>query len=184
MKRNYARGHIFIACSLDGFVAKEDDSLDWLMKYNTDDAMKEFLEFSNRMDALVMGSGTFKKVLSFDTWPYEMPVYVLSKTLDDKDIPEAIKHKASISRFEPNELMEDLHSKGLKEIYVDGGKLAQSFIREGLVDHITISQIPILIGSGKALFGELDNDVSLELIESKEMKLGILQNHYQVKKSS
>lgn len=76
--------------------------------------------------------------------------------------------------------MQQLYLKGLKRVYVDGGKLVQSLIREGFVQEITITMIPILIGSGKRLFGEIENDIDLELVSTKAFKLGFVQNHYHI----
>ena len=76
--------------------------------------------------------------------------------------------------------MQLLYKKGLKKAYIDGGKLVQSFINDGFVKEITLTQIPILIGQGKRLFGELDKDIDLKLINSKPMKFGFIQNHYEV----
>lgn len=180
MEDRYANGYVFMASSLDGFVARQDNSLDWLMKYGVDENDNSFVEFTKNIDVLVMGSGTFKTVLGFEQWPYKMPVYVMSRSLTQDDIPEALQNQVSINALNPKELMLFLYKKGLNNAYIDGGKLVQSFMNDGLIKEITLTQIPILIGQGKRLFGELDNDIDLELITSKPMKFGFIQNHYQV----
>lgn len=180
MKDKYAKGYVFMASSLDGFVARQDNSLDWLMKYGVDENDHSFEEFTKNIDVLVMGSGTFKTVLGFEQWPYKMPVYVLSSRLTQDDIPQSLQKQVTIKALNPKELMKFLYEKGLKKAYIDGGKLVQSFINDGLIKEITLTQIPILIGKGKRLFGELDKDIDLELINSKPMKFGFIQNHYKV----
>ena len=180
MEDKYANGYVFMASSLDGFVARQDNSLDWLMKYGVDENDNSFEEFTKKIDVLVMGSGTFKTVLGFEKWPYKMPVYVLSRRLTQDDVPESLQKQVTIKALKPKELMQLLYEKGLKKAYIDGGKLVQSFINDGFVKEITITQIPILIGKGKRLFGEINNDIDLKLINSKPMKFGFIQNHYEV----
>lgn len=182
MKGKYANGYVFMASSLDGFVARQDNSLDWLMKYGVDENDNSFEEFTKNIDVLVMGSGTFKTVLGFDQWPYKMPTYVMSRTLTQGDVPKSLQDKVTIKDLSPNELMQFLFQKDLKKVYVDGGKLVQSFINNGLINEITLTQIPILIGKGKRLFDETEGDIDLELINSKQMKFGFVQNHYRVLK--
>lgn len=180
MEDKYANGYVFIAKSLDGFVARQDNSLDWLMKYGVDENDNSFEEFTKDMDVLVMGSVTFKTVLGFEQWPYKIPVYVLSRRLTQEDVPESLQKQVTIKALNPKELMQLLYKKGLIKAYIDGGKLVQSFINDGFIKEFTLTQIPILIGKGKRLFGELAKDIDLELINSKPMKFGFIQNHYQV----
>ena len=167
-----------MAMSLDGFVARQDHSIDWLMKYDTGGEDQGYDDFISKIDVLVMGSGSFKTVLGFGTWPYKIPVYVMSSSLTEEDIPENLTDKIEITNLGPSELMQQLYLKGLKRVYVDGGKLVKSFIHEEFIKEITITTIPILIGSGKRLFGEIERDIDLELISTKAFKLGFVQNHY------
>lgn len=183
MKEKIAKGYVFMASSLDGFVAREDHNLDWLMKYDTGGEDQGYNSFIANIDALVMGSGSFRTVLSFNTWPYQLPVYVMSTSLTHKDVPEDLRDKVFIVNSSPKELMHILYEKGLKKIYVDGGQIVQSFIQNKLVDEITITLIPILIGKGKRLFGDVEKDIDLELLHSKSFKIGFVQNHYKVIKS-
>lgn len=84
---------VYIAISLDGFIARTNGDLDWLM--NSKNTSKEVLdgynEFISKIDAIVIGRGTFDKVLTFPSWPYERKVFVLSTTI--QHIPEALKEK-------------------------------------------------------------------------------------------
>lgn len=176
-------GHVFVAVSLDGFVAREDHQLDWLMKQDTGDGDHGFAAFMDSVDGLVMGAGTFRTVLGFGEWPYTKPVVVMSRSLTDADIPAHLPGKARISRKAPAALMEDLKAEGWKRAYVDGGQLVQSFLREGLIDDMIISIIPILIGRGISLFGPLNNDVDLELIRAEAFGAGLLQTHYRIRKN-
>ena len=76
--------------------------------------------------------------------------------------------------------MEKLSQEGYKHIYLDGGKVIQSFLRAGLVDDMTLTTIPILIGEGIALFGDLEKDIKLRLLESRSWANGFVQTKYQV----
>lgn len=187
MTDNLAKGFVYMATSLDGFVAREDHSLDWLMKYENDKNDTSFEDFNNTIDAIIMGSGTFKTVCGLlkdakdsSAIPYKKHIYVMSNTLTQNDIPQLFKDKASIVQSTPKAFMKQLYSKGLTKIYIDGGKLVQSFMNEGLIEELTITQIPILIGKGKRLFGEVEADIDLELISSRPMKPCFLQNHYRI----
>jgi len=174
-------GHVFIATSLDGFVAREDHGLDWLMKQpQPADDDGGFAEHMAEMDGLVMGAGSFRTVLGFGQWPYEKPVVVMSQSLTDGDIPEDLRDKVRLSRLSPRDLMQDLSAQGWKRAYVDGGQLVQSFLREGLIAEMKITLIPILLGSGIRLFGPLETDVDLELIGSRQIGEAMQQVHYRV----
>lgn len=174
-------GHVFIAKSLDGFVAREDHGLDWLMKQDTGEGDHGFAAFMDSVDGMIMGAGTFRTVLGFGEWPYTKPVVVVSRSLTDADLPEHLAGRVRISAKDPAALMAELDAAGWMRAYVDGGRLVQSFLREGLIEDMIISVIPVLIGSGISLFGPLDRDVDLELIRAEPFGAGLLQTQYRVK---
>ncbi|MFT4561756.1 MAG: dihydrofolate reductase [Gammaproteobacteria bacterium] len=174
-------GHVFMATSLDGFVARRDHSLDWLMKYDTPGEDHGSDAFISRIDGLVMGRGSFQNVLSFSRWPYDKPVMVMSKSLTVDDVPEDLRDKVRITKLEPKALMDSLACEGWKHAYVDGGQVVQSCIKAGLIEHITITIIPILLGDGIHLFDEVDADIDLELLESTLFPSGFVQNQYLIK---
>ena len=177
-------GHVFMATSLDGFVARKDHSLDWLMKQDSSPEDNGYDEFIESVAGLVMGSGSFKTVASFDAWPYSKPVVVMSSSLSQADIPTELDGKVEITRLGPKELMDSLNSKGWTRAYVDGGRIVQSFIRAGLVDDMTVTFVPILIGNGLRLFGEIDSDIDLKLVTSQAFDSGLVSNHYKLLYSS
>jgi dihydrofolate reductase len=128
-----------------------------------------------------MGRGSFEKVLEFDEWPYgTKPVIVLSKSLTE--VPEKLRDRVRIDSSPPQELLEKLSQEGYKHIYLDGGKIIQSFLRDGLVDDMTLTTIPVLIGEGLPLFGHIDEDIKLRLLESRSWDNGLVQSKYQVLK--
>ena len=147
--------YIYIAESIDGFIARENGSIDWLLEIpNPDGSDYGFADFMKNIDALVMGRNTFETVVSMEFWPYEKPVFVLSKSL--KNIPADKTGKAEIITGAPAEIVKRLNSRGFNNLYIDGGKTIQSFLKEGLIDEMIITRIPILLGKGIPLFGEID----------------------------
>ena len=82
----------------------------------------------------------------------------------------------------PAELVDQLRKSGAKHLYIDGGKTIQGFLNAGLIQEMIITQIPILIGSGIPLFGELDIDKKLRLLESRAFESGFLQSKYEIPK--
>lgn len=174
---------VFIATSVDGFIARPDGDVAWLDEIDPLDEGDDagYGEFFNSVDALVMGRGSFEKVLEFDPWPYgEKPVIVLSKTLTE--IPSHLADVVSIDPAEPRVFIEKLIERGYNHIYLDGGKIIQSFLCEGLVDEMAITTIPVLIGDGIPLFGKLEKVVKLKLLRSRSWTNGMVQSTYQVLK--
>jgi dihydrofolate reductase len=158
---------VFIATSLDGYIARPDGDVSWLEDVDPfgegDDG--GFGQFFGSVDVLVMGRGTFEKVLEFDPWPYgTKPVIVLSKSLTE--IPEKLRDRVRIDAS--------------KKVYLDGGMVIQSFLREGLVDDMVLTVIPVLIGEGVPLFGDLEKDIKLRLLETRSWENGVVQSKYQV----
>jgi dihydrofolate reductase len=137
-------------------------------------------EFISSIDLIVMGRNSFQKVLSFGIeWPYKQPVIVLSQTMSQSDIPENLQSVVSLSNTDPLSL---LHSIGEQRIYIDGGRVIQSFLRLGLVDEIIQSRVPVLIGNGLPLFGPLEKDILVRHLNTKVMANGIVQTKYEVMK--
>lgn len=159
--------YIYIATSLDGFIATKDGGLNWLSEIpNPDQSDFGFAEFMNGIDAIVMGRNTFEVVTSFGIWPYEKPVFVLSNTL--QAVPEEFTDKAEIIQGKPSEVMQTLNDQGYKNLYIDGGKTIQSFLKEELIDEMILTRIPILLGEGIPLFGKLEQ---AQLFEHKKTEV-------------
>jgi dihydrofolate reductase len=180
---------VFIAISFDGFIARSNGDLDWLPNAESGESSPEnedygYNDFFNSVDVMVMGRKTFEKVLSFGSWPYQnKKVIILSKSLHSlpNDLPETVELKSS----SPKELISDLDKAGYNHIYVDGGMTIQQFLKDGMIDELIITRIPVLIGEGIPLFGYLKNDIKLKHVDTTSFKNGLVQSTYQlVKKSS
>ena len=171
---------VYVGTSLDGFIARKDGDIDWLVKYQNKEVHDSYNEFISKIDAMVIGRGTYEKVLSFPVWPYEKKVFVLSTSL--KQIPETLNEKATLVAMNPAALLNYLSDNGFSNIYVDGGKVIQSFLREDLIDELIITKVPELIGTGIPLFGYLDNDLRFEHIKTNIYSDGLVKSHYERKR--
>ncbi len=176
------KNSVFIATSLDGYIADKNGGIDWLHSMpNPDNDDMGYVEFNKKIDALVMGRTTFETVVGFDVdWPYSKPVFVLSNKL--KEIPESHKDKAFLVKGTLTEILEQIHKKGLNRLYVDGGTTIRNFLKEDLIDEMILTTIPILLGGGSSLFTELPNELKFELIGTKIYLNQITQSHYKRKR--
>jgi len=169
---------VYIAASFDGFIARKNGDLDWLPAGKEGDEDFGYTEFMSTVDHIVMGRNTFEKVLTFGAWTYDKRVIVL--TSRDLDIPPELADKVEALHLSPRELIHEMERRGAKGIYLDGGVTIQRFLQESLVDEMTITTIPILLGDGLPLFGKLEKDVRLELVKLQSFKNGFVQNKYKV----
>jgi dihydrofolate reductase len=167
---------VYIATSLDGFIARADGGIDWLGEPPEGEDYG-WAEFIAGIDAMVMGRVTFEQVLTFGPWPYEgTPLTVLSNTL--KSVPDHLQGKAEISSLGLEALLLHLSDKGCERIYVDGGRVIQSFLRADLIDEMVITRIPVLIGSGIPLFGPLSADLAFEHLNTESIGPGLVKSTY------
>lgn len=121
-----------------------------------------------------MGRGTYEKVLTFGFWPYEgRGVLVLSSTLT------AVDDRVTVVRT-LDEARAALTARGARQVYVDGGRVIQSFLRADLIDEVTTCWAPVLLGDGLRLFGQLDQDVHLRLSSSHASDGGMVHTTYHV----
>lgn len=173
-------GHVFIATSLDGFIARQNGDIEWLLSRDDPKEDHGYHDFIKDMDGIIMGRGTYEKALTFETWYYELPVIVLSSSLSEEDVPTHLKGKVQISSLAPQRIMSQLEAQGWKKVYVDGGQIIQSFLREKLISEMVISSVPVLIGEGRPLFGSLVNDIPLTHLHTQAFPSGLVQSKYKV----
>lgn len=170
---------VYIAASIDGYIAKEDGNLDWLTDIpNPDNSDYGFSEFMNEIDAIIMGRKTFEVVLGFGEWSYTKPVYVLSNTLSQ--VPDRLKDKAEIIKGDLKEIIINLKKKGIKNLYIDGGNTIQNFLKLNLIDELIITRIPILLGSGIPLFSASASEFKLNHIKTEILSNSLVKSKYKV----
>ena len=173
-------GHVFIATSLDGFIAREDGDIAWLL--DRDDPREDhgYNAFIANIDVILMGRGTFETMRAVRPWPYARPVVVLSAMMTQDDVPNDLSDKVRVTDMGPKEAMQMLQSEGHRRVYVDGGLVIQSFLREGLIADITITIVPVLLGQGRRLFASIAGDIPLQHEETKSFPSGLVQSHYRI----
>ncbi|WP_067816714.1 dihydrofolate reductase family protein [Actinomadura kijaniata] len=169
---------VFIGVSVDGFIARPDGDLDWLNERG-EAAGRDlgYQAFIDGVDTVVMGRATYEKMLTFgpDAWSYDgKHVAVLSTRLPADADPRVTVYRSM------DDLVAGLTWRGAKSVYADGGQVVRAFLRAGLVDDLTITTVPVLIGRGLPLFGDLDADVPLTLRSVEDMGAGVVQAVYAV----
>jgi dihydrofolate reductase len=174
------RSKIYIGTSLDGYIARKDGDIGWLTNFANEEAIQAYAQFMSRIDAIVIGRGTFEKVLTYTSWPYDRKVFVLTTTM--QQAPEAVKDKVALIAKKPEEMLRYLSSEGFENIYIDGGKVIQDFLRKDLVDDLIIARAPILIGSGISLFDYLPTDIAFNHLHTIVQANGLVRSYYERKK--
>ncbi len=169
---------VFIATSLDGYIADKSGGVEWLHAAQTAQGCDMgFESHFDRIDALIMGRNTFEMVLSFGVkWPYSKPVFLLTDTLTH--VPDGYQDKVSIVNGNLKDIIRSLNLQGFQNLYIDGGKTIQSFLAQDLIDEMFISRIPILLGGGAPLFGDLEQPLRFKLNASQTYLDAVVQNHY------
>lgn len=127
-----------------------------------------------------MGRGSYEQVATFETWPYDRPVLVLSTRLAGTPVPARLQGKVRFADLAPAEAMRAMEREGVRRVYVDGGRVVQSFLRAGLIEDMVITTVPVLIGAGRPLFGELPENKSLSLVSSRSFPSGLVQTTYRL----
>ena len=170
---------VFVGTSVDGFIARSNDALDFLSAGG--DEPHGYEEFIATVDVLVIGRKTFEVVLGFPEWPYgDRRVVVLSsRPLDFSRVRGGRVEQMSGA---PAEIIAKLAAAGVKHVYVDGGVTIQNFLRAGQIQRLTISRVPILIGQGIPLFGSLPEDIRLRHISTQQYAGGLVKTEYEVVK--
>lgn len=168
---------VFLALSLDGFIARSNGDVSWLDRY-TEDA--GFGEFFDSIDCLVMGRKSFEKVLSFDIeWPYgEKPVVVLSHA--GVQIPSHLEGTVEPMAGSPAEVASVLAQRGFQHLYLDGGATVRGFLEAGLVDSLILTRVPLLLGSGISLFDGLGQEIWLDHLSTQSFDSGLVQSEYRI----
>ena len=169
----------FIGTSVDGFIARPNDDLDFLPAGGGEP--HGYNEFIASVDAIVIGRKTFEKVLTFGDWPYgNKRVVVLSSHPVDLSVVRGgvVEQMAG----QPAEIVAQLAARGVHHLYVDGGVTIQRFLRAGAIQRLIITRVPVLIGEGVPLFGALPHDIRLRHIATRHFPSGLVQSEYEVER--
>jgi len=165
------RCSVYIATSVDGYIARPDGGIDWLDRVQVAGEDYGWAAFYGSVDTLVMGRGTYDKALSFDAWPYAGKRVVV------------LTHRPSPSRFgeqfasgSPTEVLAGLADA--RHVYVDGGQVIRQFLAADLIDDLTISVVPVLLGAGLRLFPGGEGEHALALQSSRGFASGLVQLRY------
>jgi len=178
MNKSRPKISVYIAMSIDGYIARENGDLDWLENIpsnsNEDYGFKDFM---NSVDVLILGRNTYDVVSKFDKWPYkEKRVIVISKRLKNT------RKEAELFSGDIHQLIYKLHIEGIKHIYVDGGITISKFLNAKMVDQIIITVIPIILGNGIRLFNPIIAEQNCNLISTQSYSNGLVQLRYELSK--
>lgn len=172
---------VYIATSLDGFIARPNGDLDWLT--NGHDAPEGedygYQAFMDTVDGIIMGRHTFEKVLTFDAWPYPTHTVVVlsSRTMT---LPSHLGKNVQLLSATPQDVMRQLATQGVHHVYVDGGTTIQRFLEAELINELIITRLPMLIGEGIPLFGAVRSDIKLTHVETRQFPNGFVQSRYRM----
>src|SRR6266566_9314690 len=168
---------VFIGASVDGFIARTNDDIDFLPPGGGEP--HGYNEFLAGVDAIVIGRKTFEKVLTLGPWPYgDKRVVVLSSR--PLDLSTAVGGVVEQMAGPPAEIVSRLAASGAHNLYVDGGITIQEFLRAGLIQRLIITRVPVLIGEGIPLFGALAHDVRLQHVATRHYPSGLVQSEYHI----
>jgi dihydrofolate reductase len=162
------QGSAYIATSVDGMIATSDGGVGFLDQYPPEDSNDDlgFSKFLSTIDVIIMGRKTFERVLSFNTWPYgDIKLVVCSRAA--VQIPDRLRESVSFSNESPAELFQALSQAEHSHAYVDGGFTIHRFLEAGLIDSLTITTVPIILGDGVPLFSSLPRSIQLTHRETK-----------------
>jgi dihydrofolate reductase len=165
---------VFIAVSIDGFIARPDGSTDWLSIVEQPGEDHGYRAFHDSIDALVLGRKTYELALGFGEWPYAGKRCIVRTHAKLEP-----RHGEEFYSGEIDPLLNDLAAAGSKRVYVDGGAVIQQFLALGLVDDMTISVIPITLGEGIPLFGKSGPEGRWKLTASRAFDSGLVQTSYE-----
>lgn len=167
---------LYIATSLDGFIARQDGDISWLDEFNSDQEDYGYQEFYKGVGALVMGSRTYEQALGFGQWPHPgVKSYVVTSKHRDLGLDGDVEFYSG----DLTELVQGIKGRTDKDIWLVGGAaLVSSFMNENLIDDVIISVIPVLLAGGIPLFQDIHNFRRLKLMSAKTYEPGVVQLQY------
>lgn len=169
---------LFIAMSLDGYIAKPDGDISFLDEMNQEGEDYGYTAYIETIDIVILGRKTYDKILSMGNESFygERKVYVVTRN------PRPDSGQTSFYSGNLKDLVLSLKSQPGKNIYCDGGaEIIQQLLLDELIDELTVSIIPVMLGNGIRLFDRTYPEQKLTLLESKSFPIGLSQLHYAIK---
>ncbi len=166
---------LYIAASLDGYIARENGDIDWLSGFQGSDEDYGYGSFMQTIDTVIMGRRTYEQVRGFDMdFPYKSEkCFVFSRSREGAD--EYAEYYGGLAE----RLVRELRSKSGKSIFLVGGaELIREFQEKRLIDEYVISIIPVLLGGGIRLFGDSGIEERLKLQGARSYGSGLVQIRY------
>jgi dihydrofolate reductase len=168
----------FIACSLDGYIARPDGGLDWLTSLPAPEGEDfGYSAFMAGIDAILMGRATYDTVLGFPDWPYDRPVRVLTRDAGRVRPAPAGADARPVSGPLPG-VLAGLAAEGFGRVYVDGGQTISGLLRAGLLDRLILTRVPVLLGAGLPLFVQTGPEMRLAALGTRVWPNGFVQTDY------
>lgn len=168
---------VYIAASLDGFIADRDGGVGWLnnIEPSSSDGDFGYAEFFDSIGSLVMGRATYDHVLTFGEWPYPAnPTYVVASNSPDGDHQNVEFVSGDLKTF-----VDGLKARSDQDIWhVGGGKLIASFREHGLIDEYIVTVLPDMLGGSVQRFPDEQPAESLRLADLSEFENGLVQLEY------
>jgi dihydrofolate reductase len=167
---------LFIAASIDGYIAGPGDDLGFLSIVENDGQDYGYTAFIETVDTVILGRRTYDKVLSFGIpFPHaDKETYVVTRS------PRASEGKVNFFTGNLDSLVKELKAGPGKNIFVDGGaQVVHEMLRLDILDEMVISTIPVLVGDGIRLFQDNRAQQSWRLLHSQGFPSGLVQNHYE-----
>lgn len=166
---------LYIATSLDGYIAKPNDDLSFLSVVEQEGQDYGYADFVKTVDAVIVGRKTYEKVISmgFDFPHADKDAYIITRT------PRQNVGLVKFYTGDLKKLIDKLKSENGKNIFCDGGaEIVHELLKENLIDEFIISVIPIIVGNGTKLFKDGRPELKLELVSTRQFDKGLTQLHY------
>lgn len=173
------RVRVYIATSLDGFIAGPDDDLSWLPPPDADDTgdadFLAFEAFMPQVGALLMGRRTYAVVEGMDTWYYgETPVLVATR----RELTPKVPTVRAVSGTLGDMIAEAKRTAGDKDVYIDGGDLIRQALAAGHIDELVVTVVPVILGRGFPLFAGMEQYHPLTWVRTAQGPAGMVQLTY------
>ncbi len=175
MDKNRPQISIYIAASIDGYIARQDGSLDWLNRVGGFDEDYGFQKLLDSIDAVILGRNTYEIAATVPDWPYKgKRIIVLSNSL------KTVREEAELFCGDLTQLVSQLQLDGIKHVWIDGGVTISQFLDLQIVDFMTLSIIPVILGGGIPLFKAIGKELPCRLISSQSYPSGLVQLNYEI----